>query len=114
MLCRIRMTGGLLAAALACTPQAQVQAPGFALAQPRFALAVDQFLHPAFPFDLVAAAQADRIAWLANERGQRNVYTAAAPDFTPVRARRRLPREVPGGPKGKLMMNSTGTLISSA
>ena len=46
---------------------------------------IDQFLHPGFPSELVAANQTDRIAWLANERGLRNVYTAAAPDFRPVR-----------------------------
>jgi dipeptidyl aminopeptidase/acylaminoacyl peptidase len=34
---------------------------------------------------LVSAKKADRIAWIAYERGQRNVYTAAAPDFKPVR-----------------------------
>ena len=40
---------------------------------------VDRYLAPAFPFELVSAARADRIAWLAYERGRRNVYTAAAP-----------------------------------
>lgn len=46
---------------------------------------IDEFLHPGFPSGLVAAAKTDRIAWLAYERGLRNVYTAAAPDFEPVR-----------------------------
>ena len=46
---------------------------------------IDQFLSPAYPQDLVAAKRADRIAWWSYERGQRNVYTAAAPDFRPVR-----------------------------
>jgi dipeptidyl-peptidase 4 len=46
---------------------------------------IDPFLHPGFPSGLVSATAADRIAWIANERGRRNVYTAAAPDFTPVR-----------------------------
>jgi dipeptidyl-peptidase 4 len=46
---------------------------------------IDQFLHPGFPSGLVSAAQTDRIAWLAYERGLRNVYTGAAPDFRPVR-----------------------------
>ncbi len=46
---------------------------------------IAQFLSPAFPTDLVAARKADRIAWIAYEKGMRNVYTAAAPDFTPVR-----------------------------
>ena len=46
---------------------------------------VAQFLSPASPLSLVAARKADRIAWMAYERGMRNVYTAAAPDFKPVR-----------------------------
>lgn len=52
-------------------------------AQRKFTL--EQILSPAFCYELVAAKHADRIAWLANERGRRNVYTAAAPDFRPVR-----------------------------
>jgi dipeptidyl aminopeptidase/acylaminoacyl peptidase len=43
------------------------------------------YISPAFPSDLVSAKRADRIAWLAYDRGQRNAYAAAAPDFKPVR-----------------------------
>lgn len=46
---------------------------------------IEDILSPAWPFDLVAAADTDRIAWLAYERGRRNVWTAVAPDFEPVR-----------------------------
>jgi dipeptidyl-peptidase-4 len=46
---------------------------------------IDQFLSAPYPQDLVAAKKADRIAWWSYERGRRNVYTAAAPDFKPVR-----------------------------
>lgn len=46
---------------------------------------LEQILAPAFPSELVAAQKADRIAWIAYERGLRNVYTAAGPDFKPVR-----------------------------
>jgi len=46
---------------------------------------IDQFLSPAYPQDLVSAKRTDRIAWWSYERGQRNVYTAASPDFHPVR-----------------------------
>jgi dipeptidyl-peptidase-4 len=45
---------------------------------------IDAFLSPAYPQDLVSAKKADRIAWWTYERGQRNVFTAAAPDFKPV------------------------------
>ena len=46
---------------------------------------IEQFLSPAYPQDLVSAKKADRIAWWAYERGLRNVYTAAVPDFRPVK-----------------------------
>ena len=46
---------------------------------------IDQVLSSPFPYNLVAARRADRIAWIENERGRRNVYTAVAPDFTSVR-----------------------------
>ena len=45
---------------------------------------IEAFLSPAYPQDLVAAKKADRIAWWSYERGQRNVFTAAAPEFKPV------------------------------
>ncbi|RPJ03632.1 MAG: S9 family peptidase, partial [Candidatus Aminicenantes bacterium] len=41
-------------------------------------------LSPAFPSDLVAAKRTDRLAWIMNDRGARNVWTAAAPEFRPV------------------------------
>ena len=47
--------------------------------------AYQRFLSPASPLELVAARKADRLAWTAFEEGKRNVYTAAAPAFTPVR-----------------------------
>ncbi len=46
---------------------------------------IDQFLSPASPLELSSSRKADRVAWVAYERGMRNVYTAAAPDFAPVR-----------------------------
>jgi dipeptidyl-peptidase-4 len=44
-----------------------------------------QFMSAGFPMELVAARKGDRIAWIANDKGLRNVFTAAAPDFRPVR-----------------------------
>jgi dipeptidyl-peptidase 4 len=46
---------------------------------------IDQFLMPGTPTEVVAAKKAERIAWTAYEHGLRNVYTAAAPAFVPVR-----------------------------
>ena len=42
----------------------------------------------AFPLELVSAQKTDRIAWLSYQNGLRNAYTAAAPNFTPVRVTR--------------------------
>ena len=49
---------------------------------------IEDVLSPGYPSGLVAAKAADRIAWIENEEGGRNVYTAAAPDFEPVRLTR--------------------------
>lgn len=46
---------------------------------------IDQFLGAPSAIEVSTAARSDRIAWIAYERGRRNVYTAAAPSFTPVR-----------------------------
>ncbi|MCC6432957.1 MAG: PD40 domain-containing protein, partial [Gemmatimonadaceae bacterium] len=46
---------------------------------------IAQFMSPASPLTLVSAKKADRIAWMTYDRGMRNVYTAAAPDFKAVR-----------------------------
>ena len=62
---------------------AVVAAPAFA--QSASAPSVAQFLGPSSPLTLASAKKTDRIAWMAYERGMRNVYTAAAPTFKPVR-----------------------------
>jgi hypothetical protein len=49
---------------------------------------IEQFLSPASPLEITSARKADRVAWATYERGMRNVYTAAAPDFKPVRVTR--------------------------
>jgi dipeptidyl-peptidase 4 len=49
---------------------------------------IAQFLSPAEPLELTSAKKADRVAWVAYEKGMRNVYTAAAPNFRPVRLTR--------------------------
>src|SRR5581483_11001476 len=46
---------------------------------------IDQFLSPPSPLEVSAAKKADRVAWVTYERGMRNVYTAAAPDFKATR-----------------------------
>ena len=46
---------------------------------------IEQYLRPAYPFELATARSAERLAWLAYDEGKRNVYTALAPSFRPVR-----------------------------
>ncbi len=43
------------------------------------------FISPPYPFALVAAKTTDRLAWISYDEGKRNVFTAAGPDFKPVR-----------------------------
>ncbi len=56
--------------------------PGQASAKGTFTL--EQVLSSPYPWSLISARKADRIAWVFNEKGARNVWTAAAPDFKPV------------------------------
>jgi dipeptidyl aminopeptidase/acylaminoacyl peptidase len=46
---------------------------------------VANYLSPGYPVEMVSAARAERVAWIAYEEGKRNVYTAVAPAFAPVR-----------------------------
>jgi dipeptidyl-peptidase 4 len=62
-------------------PRAELNAPAKTLHVPTMA----QFMSAGYPMELVAARRADRIAWISNDKGLRNVYTAAAPDFKAVR-----------------------------
>jgi dipeptidyl aminopeptidase/acylaminoacyl peptidase len=57
----------------------------FVSAAPSGAPTIESFLSPGYPTEIVAAKKVDRIAWTAYEHGLRNVYTAAAPTFAPVR-----------------------------
>src|SRR4051794_33873443 len=73
----------LLAAAAVSHRQVSSAAPA-APASPA-SPTIEEFLKPGTPTEVVAARKVERIAWTAYEHGLRNVYTAAAPAFTPVR-----------------------------
>src|SRR4051812_9111418 len=73
----------LLAAAAVSHRQVSSAAPA-APASPA-SPTIEEFLKPGTPTEVVAAKKAERIAWTAYEHGLRNVYTAAAPAFAPVR-----------------------------
>src|SRR5689334_20447399 len=81
--CRVvRLASPLVALA----PALFAQAPSRTVAQTKPTIA--QYLSPASPLEVTSARKADRVAWMTYERGMRNVYTAAAPDFRPVRLTR--------------------------
>jgi hypothetical protein len=46
---------------------------------------LEQVLSAPFPSELIAAPGGGRVAWLLNERGARNIWIAAAPDFKGAR-----------------------------
>jgi dipeptidyl aminopeptidase/acylaminoacyl peptidase len=55
---------------------------------------LEDVLSSPYPWSLTAAAEADRIAWVFHDRGARNVWTAAAPDWKPVNLTGFAPDEV--------------------
>jgi dipeptidyl aminopeptidase/acylaminoacyl peptidase len=74
------------AASVSLTAVLAALAPSLAIAQVR--PTIEQFMGAASPLELVSARKADRVAWITYDKGLRNVYTAAAPSFTPVRLTR--------------------------
>jgi len=68
-------------------PALVVACAGALLALPAAArpFTLEEVLSAPYPTGLVAAKAADRIAWVENDRGVRNVWTAAAPGFEPVK-----------------------------
>ncbi len=46
---------------------------------------LEQFMSPPSPLEFGAARKSERLAWVTYERGMRNVYTAAAPDWKATR-----------------------------
>ena len=74
---RHRAVGALLAAFVcAIVPMSGQRQTGFT---------VDQILSVPQPDNLVAAPSGAMVAWTFNERGVRNIYVAAGPDFKPRR-----------------------------
>ncbi len=83
---RLRTTTILLTSLVLLVPSTGTLAQRRAAAPstPAVPFTIEGVLAPAYPYELVAARKAERIAWLSWERGRRNVFTAAAPDFAPV------------------------------
>lgn len=60
------------------------QAPAKAAKSTKGSFTLEQVLSSPYPLHLVSAKKADRIAWVFNTEGAKNVWTAAGPDFVPV------------------------------
>ena len=73
-----RRTAGFLVLCAAALVSAAGQRPA---AQAPSAFTLDDILSHPFPDNLVAAPAGNGVAWTFNERGQRNIYVASAPDF---------------------------------
>ncbi|HET7698412.1 MAG TPA: prolyl oligopeptidase family serine peptidase [Vicinamibacterales bacterium] len=69
-----------------------------------------QFMSAGYPLELVAAKRADRIAWIANDKGLRNVFTASAPGFRAVRVTSFMKDD--GVDTTQLSMSDDGTIVS--
>jgi len=76
------MTGKVLRSVLVASAVAALVAGSAAAGEP---FSLDDLLGFPYPSGLVAAADAERIAWVTDERGVRNLWTAAAPDFAPAK-----------------------------
>ena len=75
----------LATGAIVAGPAARAAAPPPA---PAAALTVADVKSYAFPNELAAAASGRRVAWALDEQGQRNVWVAEGPQFTPRRLTR--------------------------
>ena len=76
---RLRLSVVAVLGLVLAVPLVATQAPA-----PRHP-SIASYLKPGLPLELVSARKVDRIAWIAYEAGLRNVFTAAAPTFAPVR-----------------------------
>ena len=74
-----RRPSGLAAAGLPLAFAAVLLFPAVSVAQGPFTL--EQVLSAPFPTSLIASSDGSRVAWVFDERGARNVWVAAAPDF---------------------------------
>ncbi|MDE2497163.1 MAG: PD40 domain-containing protein, partial [Xanthomonadaceae bacterium] len=73
---------GFMLAALFVTGAALAPPPA-AAASPQTGFTLEQVLSYPFPLDLTSARHGDRIAWVIDQNGVRNVWVAKAPDFKP-------------------------------
>src|ERR1044072_3419809 len=63
---------------LRCSLVASVLLPGWCCS-----FTIEQVLSAPFPYGLTSAAHAPRVAWVFDNKGERNIWIANAPDFAP-------------------------------
>src|SRR5690348_1594535 len=80
--CAMYRLHGFMLAALFVAGAALSPAPS-AAASPQAAFTLEQVLAYPFPLGLTSARDGDRIAWVIDQNGVRNVWVAKAPDFRP-------------------------------
>lgn len=73
MLARQRVAIAIIALCLLVSATQLVHANGFTL---------EQVLSSPFPSDLIASKQGDKVAWIFDTQGKRNIWIAEAPEFT--------------------------------
>jgi len=73
---------GFMLTALFVTGAALAPPPA-AAAAPQSGFTLEQVLSYPFPLDLTSSQHSDRIAWVIDQNGVRNVWVAKAPDFKP-------------------------------
>jgi dipeptidyl aminopeptidase/acylaminoacyl peptidase len=76
---------GLISAPVSAAADGPVPGSPASAEPPEGSFTLEQLLSAPYPTDLISARDADRLAWVFNEEGARNVWTAAAPDYAPVR-----------------------------
>jgi Tol biopolymer transport system component len=79
------------------------------------AFTIEQVLSAPFPSGLTTAAHAPRVAWIFDNKGERNIWVADAPDFVPRQVTRytgdegQLIASVRLSPDGKTIVYARGT-----
>lgn len=70
---------------------------------------IEQVLSAPYPSELTSADKADRIAWVMNDEGVRNIWTASAPDYEPLQLTEYT--EDDGLPLSSLILSPNGSFL---
>jgi dipeptidyl aminopeptidase/acylaminoacyl peptidase len=84
------------------------------------AFTIEQAMSAAFPYGLTSASHASRVAWVFDNKGERNVWVADAPDFIPRQVTHYKGDDgqpiasVKLTPDGKMVVYARGTEVNKA